>query len=198
MKIKNKYINKTDRITLALHFLSIILLILLSLGALRQNNLKMLELRDRVFEADKTGLELEKSLSDLRNHVTSHMNTELPKLGEQKAIQLKYSYERAVNAENQRFQNETNLISQKANEACANTKIGTERVNCEQNYIKNNPVEQKREILPLTYSVEFVSPVWSFDIAGYLMIATFLSVLFLLGRLIALRLAGKYLKANYN
>lgn len=197
MKIKNKYIKKSDIFTLSLHFLSIVLLIFISIGALRQNNLKMLELRDRVFEADKTGVGIEQALKDLRNHVSSHMNSDLPKLGEQKAIQLKYSYERAVDKENKRYLDETNLLSQRAKDNCTSAKIGIERVTCEQNYIKNNPVKPKEEILPETFSTEFISPRWSFDLAGYLIIASVFNLLLFIARLISLKLTTKYLKNNF-
>lgn len=197
MKIKNKYIKKLDLITLALHFLSIILLVFISIGALRQNNLKMLDLREKVFESDKSGIGVEDALTNLRNFVSSHMNTTLPKLGDQKAIQLKYSYERAVELENKRFLDESNALSQKAKESCLNTKAGIERVNCEQNYIKNNPVKPKKEILPELFSFEFVSPRFSYDLAGFLIILSALSVLLFVARVIALKLASIYIKNNY-
>jgi len=141
----------------------------LSTLALRENNIKMLELRERVFKADETNVGLEEALGALRNHVSSNMNSSLPKLGDEKAIQLKYSYERAIAKEQERYQKDLTKISQDAKLACINSVDELSRVSCEQSYIKDNPVDELTKIYPEQYSIEFISPKWSFDLAGWLL-----------------------------
>ena len=197
MKHKKSYIKKIDLLTLSMHLIATVVLIFLSAGALRENNLKMLDLREKVFTADKSGENLEKALTELRNYVTTHMNADLPKLGDQKAIQLKYSYERAVNAEQKRFQDETAALSSNAKKNCTSIKIELNKVECEQKYIKDNPIKPFKEIYPETYSIEFVSPEWSFDLAGSLILLTISTAIFLLGRVVAIFLVRNYIRTNY-
>lgn len=138
-----------------------------TLFALRENNKEMLRLRDEVFLADKNDSNLDEALRRLQLYVTTHMNTSLPKVGDGKAIQLKYSYDRRVAEEQSRFQQETARVSQAAKLACGASVNELARVECEQKYIKSNPVQPAIEILPEQYSVEFVSPIFSFDRAGW-------------------------------
>lgn len=165
---------KAKKRNILVQLIILLTLIGLSIFALRENNLKMLELRDRVFRADETNYGLVEALESLRNHVTSNMNSSLPKLGDEKAIQLKYSYERAIAKEQEKYQNNLTKLSQDAKNACKNSVDELSRVSCEQSYIKNNPVDELNKIYPEQYSIEFVSPKWSFDLAGWLIISTFL------------------------
>lgn len=197
MKNKNKYLKNTDKLSLGLHFLAILLMFFLSVGALRQNNLRMLELREEVFKADLEGLGVDEALNNLRIFVASHMNTALPKLGSEKAIQLKYSYERAVTTEQKRFQDELAVLSQKAKNNCGSIKNILDKVNCEEKFIKENPVKPTIEFYPETFSIDYISPRWSFDLAGWLILFTTFLTIILLGRIIALYLSVKYLKRHY-
>lgn len=167
---------KSKKRTILFQLIILLALVSLSVFALRENNLRMLELRDRVFKADEANSGLVEALEDLRNHVTSNMNSSLPKLGDEKAIQLKYSYERAIAKEQERYQKDLAQLSQDAKNACKNSADELSRVNCEQNYIKNNPVNELNKIYPEQYSIEFISPRWSFDLAGWLIIASFLTI----------------------
>lgn len=198
MKNKKKYLKKIDLATLLLHLIATLILALLSAGALRQNNLKMLELRDKVFQADKSGVGIEDSLKSLRTFLSSHMNTELPKNSSGKAIQLKYSYERAVNQEQLRIKEETARISELAKQSCASSTRELARVDCEQKYIVKNPISSPKNILPEMFSIEFISPSWSFDLAGWLIITTIGSLLLFVARILSIILARRYLKNNYH
>lgn len=197
MKYKKKYIKKIDVYTLIVHFLAIVILVFISIGALRQNNLEMLRLREEVFKADELGDGVESALLRLRDHVTSHMNTDLPKLGSEKAIQLKYSYERAANLEQKRYQDESAKLSQQARDNCAGISAQLSKVECEEKYIKENAVDPLVEIRPELYSIEFVSPRWSFDLAGWLIIATGIVSILFVARVAAIVLSVKYLKNYY-
>lgn len=171
--IKSHKKNKnTEPAILIVHLVAFAVLVLISLGALRQNNLKMLELREAVFIADKSGQGIEESLFNLRDHVSRHMNSDLPKLGDAKAIQLKNSYDRDVAKEQNRFDAESKSVAQRAKNSCQSSKNELTRVDCEQAYIKAHPVSPLEIIYPEKYSIEFVSPRWSFDFAGWSIIIT--------------------------
>ena len=79
--------------------------------ALRQNNLNMIKLRDQVFVVDKANGDIEKALKDLREYVYAHMNTNLSSGNSIKPpIQLKYRYERLLEAEKQRVKTTNDKI----------------------------------------------------------------------------------------
>ena len=71
--------------------------------ALRANNQQMAELRTAVFAADKNNGDVNKAIKELQQYVTSHMNTDLSagNSGVYPPIQLKYTYERLVQAQQQ-------------------------------------------------------------------------------------------------
>ena len=149
---------------------------LLALYTLRQNNLTMLRKREAVFTADQSGVGLEETLRELQIYVTGHMNTRLPKLGDEKAVQLKYTYERLVAAEEARTSSERVRITNEATaicEASLPSVVLTQRAACVQNYIAARPVAE-RNIPEELYSFDFVSPVWSPDVAGWLVVFFFL------------------------
>lgn len=195
MKIKKQKI--IDVTTIVIHSVAVVIVSLFAAGALRQNNLTMLRLREEVFNADKSGVGVEEALKNLRDHVSTHMNTELPRLGDEKAIQLKYSYDRRVGDETKRFQDDTNALSEAAKSYCSSFKNEFSKVDCEQNYIKNNPVMPKAEIYAEEYSIEFVSPMFSFDLAGWLVIVSITLGISLIARIVALRLALVKIKYLY-
>ena len=58
---------------------------------LRNNNLQMVQLRDKVFVADKNNANLPEAMKDLQVFVFTHMNSSTK-------IELKYTYERAAEA----------------------------------------------------------------------------------------------------
>lgn len=146
---------------------------------LRQNNLRMLELREAVFEADESGGDVNAALTELQQFVTTTMNTSLPKLGEEKAIQLKSTYEKMVAAEQARVASERQRVTQEATAYCEATLPNvrlTERVPCVQNYIAARPVVEKT-IQKDLYTFDFVSPRWSPDLAGMALILFIVSSL---------------------
>src|SRR5882724_142731 len=73
--------------------------------ALRANNEHMIKLRDAVYAADKNNTDVEAALRSLQSYVTAHMNTNL-NAGPNAVyppIQLKYTYERLLQAQNDRL-----------------------------------------------------------------------------------------------
>jgi hypothetical protein len=185
MQKNKKYINKNF-----CYFIFIILWLCVGVFAglaLRNNNIKMMDLREKVFLSDKNNSGIEVSLQNLQLYVTRHMNTSLPKSGDGKAIQLKYSYDRRVAEEQNRFQQEISDLGNRAKASCQGAKTEMLKVECQQKYLLQNPVNPIAEILPEQYSVEFISPVFSFDKAGWLIIAfTLMSALLIFSKIYSL------------
>jgi hypothetical protein len=137
---------------------------------LRQNNLKMVELRERVTVADEKNGDVEEALKNLRNYVYSHMNTNLS--GAQSInppVQLKYRYERLVAGQQEIADQKTEQIKEQAEAICARRHPGegynSPRVACVQDYVRQNAV-QPQDIPEDLYKFDFVSPRWTPDFAG--------------------------------
>ena len=151
--------------------------------ALRQNNLRMLELREAVFTADKNDGDTASALSELQLFVVSHMNTNLPKLGDQKAIQLKYSYERRLAVNEAKVTADRAAVNAEATSYCQNTYASASyavRSQCIEDYYAAHPVSSL-EIPKELYAYEFVTPLWVPDTAGISLLlaaALFLVLLF--------------------
>ncbi len=146
----------------------------LGVYSLRQNNLRMLELRDAVFTADRDDGDTGAALSSLQIYVVSHMNTRLPKLGKEKAIQLKYTYERRLAADKARVSAERATISVQGTDYCKSTFPGASfavRSQCVEEYYAAHPVKSL-EIPVELYSYDFVTPFWVPDTAGLSLLAT--------------------------
>ena len=154
--------------------------------------MRMVELRSAVYETDKNGGNVEQALQSLRSYVNHHMNTKLDNgKGVYPPIQLKYTYERLVKAEQDRVGAANAVIYTDAQKHCERldpkSTLGRSRVPCIQEYIKSHGVQTTRSIPDALYKFDFVSPRWSPDLAGWsLVIGIILLVLtvirFALGR----------------
>lgn len=150
--------------------------------ALRANNLRMVELRDAVYTADKENGDVSKALTNLQRYVTSHMNTKLTgPNGVYPPIQLKYTYERIRAAE---AKASNSSVYSDAQNYCEtqnpNGFSGKNRIDCIQQYVESHGVAQK-PIPQSLYKFDFVSPSWSPDAAGFSLLAT--ALLFFSGTL---------------
>lgn len=161
-----------------------LLCFVLGVYGLRQNNLTMIRLRDKVYEADKNNSDVETPLRNLRAYVYAHMNTDLASgsNGIRPPLQLKYRYERLTQAEKDRVAAINAKIYTEGQRYCetlypADVSIsGRARVPCIQNYVTQNGV--KADSIPDSlYKFDFVSPSWSFDVAGWSLMAGFVSLL---------------------
>ena len=143
---------------------------------LRQNNVRMLELREAVFQADKAGDGVEESLRELRDYVHGHMNTDLTTSDTSihPPIQLKYTYERLVDAEQGQVQGQSESIYADAERICEARfpagQLANGRVQCVEEYVTSLGV-QATEIPKELYQFDFVSPRWSPDLAGWSLLA---------------------------
>jgi hypothetical protein len=147
------------------------------INAYRDNNLRMIELREQVFVADKEDGDVEGALRALREHVHSHMNTNLAS-GDNAVrppIQLKYRYERLAGAENKRISDFNQQVYTDAQNYCERLfptgLSGSGRVPCIEDYVARNQLKEQ-PVDDALYKFDFVSPVWSPDLAGWSLVAT--------------------------
>lgn len=128
----------------------------------------MLRLRENVFTADREGSDVNKALSELQLFIVSHTNTALPKLGDQKAIQLKYTYERLVAEKDKALAAARKSLNSDATEYCQKKYSSSSfevRSNCVQEYFAEHPILEA-SIPAEMYSYDFITPLWTTDIAG--------------------------------
>lgn len=160
--------------------------------ALRANNQHMVKLRNNVYAADKNDGDVAGSLKNLQAYVTAHMNTSLSEGANAvyPPIQLKYTYERLVQAEYQKTQN--NQLYTEAQHYCEQQNSvdfsGHNRVPCIEQYVESHGGTQAATIPDALYKFDFVSPKWSPDLAGWSLVVAAASWLLFIVSLIARRL----------
>lgn len=175
--------------------------VMVSIFALRQNNLTMVGLRDSVYAADKQGGDVEGALRQLRVFVYGHMNTNLRagSSSTEAPIQLTETYNRLVAAEQARVASlgGNSVVYATAKQKCADKTVESENLQCIQQYLTDNGGNKFQLSLPSKefYTFDFVSPSWSPDLAGIsVLVAGFFGVLLVL-RLIAGRVLKNYFDA---
>lgn len=154
---------------------------LISVYSLRQNNLTMIGLRDRVYQADQNNTDVEAALRNLREYIYGHMNTDLTN-GDSviyPPLQLKYSYDRALIASQPGTDDPNSKIYTDAQAECEKQfpqgLSGSGRIPCIQSYISSHGIKEAALPTASLYQFDFVSPVWSADLAGWSLVATSLS-----------------------
>jgi len=165
------------------YFLIVAMISLGVLGTtLRLNNERMITLRDAVYAADKDNGDVQGALQALQAYVVAHMNTNLS-AGPQAVrppIQLKYTYDRLVQARSEQVAKNNTQIYSDAQRYCEQQNSadfsGRNRVPCIEQYVKSNGINLAT-IPDALYKFDFVTPIWSPDLAGWSMVATVLSSL---------------------
>jgi hypothetical protein len=162
--------------------------------ALRHNYVTMTQLRADVYTADQNNTGVEQALQTLRAYVGSHMNTSLSSDdGVYPPIQLKYTYARLQQAEEDRVNTVNTQVYPDAQHTCEaqfpGSFSGGPRVPCIEQYVKDHGTTAK-SIPDAMYKFDFVSPTWSPDVAGLLLALS--AVLFVLAA--ARVLLGTWLK----
>lgn len=143
--------------------------------ALRANNQHMIVLRNEVYVADKNNTDVQKSLKALQAYVTSHMNTDLNtgKSTVYPPIQLKYTYDRLVQAQTEQFTSANTDLYSQAQAHCESQNSsdfsGRNRVPCIEQYVQSHTTKPLPTIPDALYKFSFVSPRWSPDLAGWSM-----------------------------
>jgi hypothetical protein len=196
--------HQTNNVSLVAVLAAFVISGAVSIYALRANNLHMVHLRQAVYSADQKNGDTKTALDNLREYVYSHMNTNLTagSQGNEAPIQLVYSYNRAVAAEEARVAalGGTNKVYVDAQAACESEMPNTAlpyRAQCVENYITSHSSDTVSLNLPPKelYTFNFVSPFWSPDLAGWSILITAILGLLLVARLITGYIIKKYLKS---
>lgn len=168
--------------------------------ALRANNQHMAQLRDAVHSTDKNNGDVEGALKQLQTYVTSHMNTNLNSgTGSvYPPIQLKYTYDRLLQAQTNKLAQTNTQLYTDAQHYCEQQDpvdfSGHNRVPCIEQYVSSRAPDtvQLPAIPAALYQFSFATPSWSPDLAGWSLVATVLSGLLFVVTL----LAGLWFRRN--
>lgn len=160
--------------------------VVICLFALRHNYSHMVELRNDVYAADKSGVGVETALQNLRGYVTTHMNTSLSSsTGINPPIQLKYTYQReakklANRPSHNKFYTDAQNFCQQKYPVESSLFVWQSYVSCVRSYLENHHVNISLNNLtlpPALYEFDFASPAWSPDLAGWSLLAATLFLL---------------------
>jgi len=170
------------------------------LYALRANNETMIKLRQAVYTADQNDSDVQGALERLQAYVTAHMNTDLS-AGPNAVyppIQLKYTYDRLVQAQSAAATAFNQQIYTEAQNYCQQLDpvdfSGHNRVPCIEQYVQNHSTQQTKAIPDALYKFDFVSPKWSPDLAGWTLLTTVILLLTAIGLFVSQRLIGRAVK----
>lgn len=163
---------KVHKIPYSIFLVLFIVSSVVAISALRHNNQTMIALRSDVYAADQAGGDINAALNKLREYVYGHMNTNLSSGGNaiKPPIQLKYAYERLLEAQQQTAASSNLQVYTEAQNYCQD-KVpagvsGRGRVPCVQDYVTSHGV--KTAPIPTgLYQFDFISPSFSPDLAGW-------------------------------
>jgi len=146
--------------------------------ALRNNYVTMTHLRSTVYTTDQNNGDVVAALQNLRTYVGSHMNTGLSTGdGVYPPIQLKYTYQRLQQAEQDRVSSVNSQVYTNAQTYCqqqnSTSFSGGARVPCIEQYVKDHGTTAQN-ISGDLYKFDFVSPTWSPDLAGWMVVVSVL------------------------
>jgi hypothetical protein len=159
---------------------------------LRLNNIGMVQRREAVLAADKTGdtNAIKARLYDLQRYVTSHMNADMG------SIYLENQYKRdsqQVIDSAGSVTNPNGNIYKKAQEVCAPrfTHYSQAYLQCTVDYLSqyspaNSPNANVRLPKADAYRYSYVSPLWTPDFAGFAVLICLLIIVTIIARLAAL------------
>lgn len=156
---------------------SFLVSLVVSITALRNNNQTMARLRNAVYAADKAGTDVSGPLNDLRSYVYAHMNTNLSSGANaiKPPIQLKYTYERLEKEAEEKAGGANAQVYTDAQSYCQSLNSvdfsGRNRVPCVQDYVTSHGGAPIQTVPTALYQFDFVSPVWSPDLAGWSLLA---------------------------
>jgi hypothetical protein len=183
--IKPKFqsvLHELTRISLWYWFSLVLVSGVICVFALRANNEHMVVLRDAVYSADKNNSDVASALQQLQAYVTTHMNTNLSDGNGSvyPPIQLKYTYQRLLNAESAAAAQANASLYTAAQDYCQiaipNAFSGRTRVPCIEQYVETHDTNLPT-IPDALYKFDFVSPSWSPDLAGWSMVVVILSTI---------------------
>ncbi len=165
--------------------------------ALRSNNEHMQSLRTALYQADKNNGNVQLALNNLQAYVIAHMNTDLS-TGTGSVyppIQLQYTYERLLQAEEQQVAASNSGLYTAAQAYCQKLDpvdfSGHNRVPCIEQYVTSHGAKMS-PVPTALYEFDFISPSWSPDLAGWSLLLTLLGFV-VTAFLFVVRLGGKLL-----
>lgn len=190
--------NKLKPINTWYFFAAFVVFLAIGVYEVRQNNLTALKLRDEVLQTDKANGDVSGALNKLREFTYSHMNAGLATGSLQQPIQLKYTYERLVQQQENKISNKQ--VYADAQKYCEKKfplgELKESRVPCVQNYVSEHTDNSYQAIPDALYKFDFVSPFWSPDLAGWsLLLAGIFLALFVI-RFLTERWFKAELKSN--
>ncbi len=155
---------------------------LICIFALRANNEHMVSLRTAVYTADQNDGDVKTALHNLQAYVTAHMNTNLSTgaTAVYPPIQLKYTYDRLVQAQSDQLAQANSQFYTDAQHYCEAQNptgfFGATRIGCIEQYLTSHNLAKPLPPIPdALYKFAFVSPSWSPDLAGWSLVAAALS-----------------------
>lgn len=183
-----------------------VLLAFVSATLLRLNNLGMIERRQAVIEADRSGdaERTRRALAELQRYVSSHMNTDMDK-----GVYLEESYRRDRAAALEAAagaSNPNSAVYQQASLECRSRFQGgtasfrNDYVQCVIERVGSLSAAAAGSVKlpnPAAYRHVYASPVWSPDLAGLAVAATLLIGLAIIARLVFFTLSRLLLRRYY-
>lgn len=162
----------------AMWFLLVLTIVfgLITASGLISNSTEAKRRYDILMAADKAGGDVEKELLSLRNYIYAHMNTTIgAPNGIKPPIQLKGTYDRLAGAANKKVADANKQLYAEAQSYCEQRfpqgTLQSGRVPCVSDYVSARGVEVQ-PVSEALYKFDFVSPLWSPDLAGWALIAT--------------------------
>ena len=176
-RVPNSQLKRTDHravLRIAVFGVLTIASVGLFLFGMVNNSNGAVERFDRLTAVDEAGGDVEQALTELRDYIYSHMNTELggPN-GIYPPIQLSGTYQRLIAEEEARVERTNEKVRNDADRICAERHPAgqiQQRAACNADYIEDNSVSE-RVIDDAFYKFNYVAPRWSPDLAGFSMIA---------------------------
>lgn len=171
-----RHLAKINKVPYSVFLALFIISAFIAVGVLRHNNQTMIQLRADVYAADQAGGDVNNTLNKLREFVYGHMNTNLSSGGNaiKPPIQLKYTYERLLEAQQQKGATTSQIYTDAQNYCQGQIPAGVSgrgRVPCVQDYVTSHGV--KTTPIPTgLYQFDFISPAWSPDLAGWSLVIT--------------------------
>jgi len=177
----------------------LLLFIMLTAIFLRLNNINMMDKREALIEADKTGdiTVVQEAAKNLQNYVAHHMNTSTGR------VALQTLYDQAFNkiVETNKIPDVENGDYQAAMVKCRQIypRGGTNWAKCVADSVGVSEVDITTEPLPSpdAYYVSYVPARWSFDLAGFSMLICFLLTIAIILHLVFIIILKVILKFKY-
>lgn len=172
--------------------MAVVFLALLGLSALllRQNSLNMIRLRDAVKVADQKNGDVQGALAALQRYVAGHMNTGMGDKGIYLDKTYQRAYDRALRAATQDG-SQTSPVYRQADQACRSVFMASYSFQAYVQCVSDKAAASGAAADPLAafkppstdlYRHNFVSPQWSPDPAGFVVILTFIMALLIVAR----------------